>query len=67
MRDPYHEEDERLATHIASRYPEVAGTSRSTIRRRRRTLQSALEEQIHARLKEKLSLEGLNKPEAGSH
>lgn len=58
MREPYHEEDEKLASHIAGHYPEVIGTSRSTIRRRRRALQAAFEEQIQNQLKEKLSLEG---------
>lgn len=58
MREPYHEEDEKLASHIACHYPEVAGTSRSTIRRRRRALQAAFEEQIRNQLKEKLSTKG---------
>lgn len=57
-REPYHEKDEKLAAHLAEHYPEVVGTSRSTVRRRRMAIQAACEERIHARLKEKLGRSG---------
>lgn len=56
--EPYYEEDEKLAAHLAEHYPEVIGTSRSTIRRRRLAIQAACEDRIHASLKKKLGWRG---------
>lgn len=56
LRDPFQETDQALAAHLRSQYPEIEGTSRPVISRRRKKLYDACAARIIGRLREHFTL-----------